>query len=119
MSTSDTDNNEQRYVVVTAISSHRMRYVIPERVLQSLREEGAAPLTDEALKNWAMDSIVMEEVNEFSQEHMGEYISDVAIENRETILNRFDEENDYLRSWSTDYKINWIEKTSEKILDKS
>jgi hypothetical protein len=117
MSTSDTDtDNDERYVVVTAISSHRMRYVIPVERLQSLRETTDVPLDDKTLKEWALDSVTMEEVNEFSQEWMGEYTSDVTIENRETILNRFDEENDYLKGWSTDYKINWIDNTSKKIV---
>ena len=115
MSMSDTDN-DNRYVVVTAISSHRMRYAIPVERLQSLSETTDVPLDDKTLKEWALDNVTMEYIEGFSQEWMGEYTSDVTIENRETILNRFDEENEYLKGWSTDYKLKWIDNTSKKIV---
>ena len=46
-----------KYYVVTAISQYRMRYVVP---VEDLKRDG------EVNPEWAADSVVMNEVNEFS-----------------------------------------------------
>ena len=107
-----------KYVVVTAISSHRVRYVIPADKLQEISPNDVPLLDDKTLKEWACDSVVMEEVEEFSQDWMGEYISDVTVEPEEVILNRFDEENKYLASWSKEQKLEWIERQAKKVKSK-
>ena len=89
-----------KYYVVTAISQYRMRYVIPVEDLMD--EDGNVE------KIWALDSVVMEEVEEFSQEHLGEVLLDVIEEDEEQILARFDKENDYLKSWTTEQKLKHI-----------
>lgn len=89
-----------KYYVVTAISQYRMRYVIP---VEDLRDEDG-----NVEKIWAEDEVVMEEVEEFSQKHLGEVIVDVVEEDEEQILERFDEENSYLKEWDTEQKINYI-----------
>jgi predicted NAD/FAD-dependent oxidoreductase len=89
-----------KYYVVTAISQYRMRYAIPVEDLQD--EDGNVS------EIWAMDSVVMQEVEEFSQEHIGEVILDVVEEDEEQILARFDKENDYLKDWTTEHKLKHI-----------
>jgi hypothetical protein len=89
-----------KYYVVTAISQYRMRYVIPVEDLMD--EDGNVS------KVWALDSVVMEEVEEFSQDHIGETVIDVVEEDEETVLARFDEENSYLNDWTLEHKVKYI-----------
>ena len=94
------------YVVVTAISSHRGRYVMHRDDLQKLN-----PSVPVNAIEWANDTVNMNECEEFSQEHMGEYIVDTVEMNEEDMLELFDKDNDYLREWTKDQKIEWIRKT--------
>jgi hypothetical protein len=94
------------YVVVTAISSHRIRYVMHRDDLQNLNT--LAPLNAIDLAN---DTVTAEECEEFSQEHMGEYIVDTVEMNEEDMLAQFDKDNDYLREWTKDQKVAWVRKT--------
>ena len=93
------------YIVVTAISSHRRRYVMHRDDLQKLN-----PLDPVNVIEWANDTVTNEECEEFSQEHMGEYIVDTVEMNEEDMLTLFDKDNDYLREWTKDQKIAWIRK---------
>lgn len=93
-----------KYVVVTAVSTHRMRYVVPLDELQKLNPE--VPVNPE----WAKDSVTCEEVEEFSQQHIGEQIVDCDVLNEDEIIELFDKDNDYLASWDRDQKINHIRK---------
>jgi hypothetical protein len=49
--------------------------------------------------------VTNEECEEFSQEHMGEYIVDTVEMNEEDMLTLFDKDNDYLREWPKDQKV--------------
>ena len=98
--------NNKEYVVVTAISSHRMRYVMHRDDLQKLNPSLPVNAID-----WANDTVAAEECEEFSQEHMGEYIVETVEMNEEDILTLFDKDNDYLREWTKDQKLQWIRKT--------
>jgi hypothetical protein len=60
---------------------------------------------------WANDTVNMNECEEFSQKHMGEYIVDTVEMNEEDMLELFDKDNDYLREWTKDQKIAWIRKS--------
>ena len=85
---------KDQYVVVTAISTFRHRYVVP---------------LDELLSpEWALDYVTCKEVEEFSQYHMGEQISDYEVLNEEDLLKLFDKDNAYLADWSREQKINHI-----------
>jgi hypothetical protein len=42
---------------------------------------------------------------------MGEYIVETVEMNEEDILTLFDKDNDYLREWTKDQKLQWIRKT--------
>lgn len=84
--------------MVDAISSHRMRYVVEvEDVLEH-----------------ALDTVVMQEATEFSQEHLGEQISSYREITEEEYLKIFDEDNDYLKHWDSEKKFNIITKLKEK-----
>lgn len=90
----------KKYVIVTAISSHRMRYAIPVSDLD----------TDDPTEQieWAKDSVTMEEAEEFSQHWLGEIISDATILDEKQMLELFDADNDYLKGWSKDQKLHYV-----------
>ena len=94
------------YVVVTAISSHRGRYVMHRDDLQKLNPSEPVNAIE-----WANDTVNMNECEEFSQEHMGEYIVDTVEMNEEDMLELFDKDNDYLREWTKDQKIAMVRKS--------
>src|SRR5210317_961949 len=92
----------EEYVVVTAISSHRMRYVIPMSELQKMNEDYQVD------PKWALDCVTMGDIEEFSQVHLGEQIVDSVVMDEKEILDLFDSDNDYLKEWDNDYKLAWI-----------
>ena len=94
-----------KYVIVTAISSYRMRYCIPVDELQKLNTE--VPIEDHEIE-WAEDCVTCGEVEEFSQKHIGETILDTEIVDEEQMLNKFDTDNDYLRGWTREKKIQHV-----------
>ena len=98
-----------KYVLVTAISTHRMRYAIPMDELQKLNEEQPVD------PRWALDCVTCQEIEEFSQEHLGEQIVDYDVLTEEEILAQFDKDNDYLTSWTTEQKINYIRDWKSKV----
>jgi hypothetical protein len=99
------ENLDKKYVIVTTVSSHRVRYAIPMDQLQQLNTD--LPVDPK----WALDCVACEEVKEFSQEWLGEHIVDHVILDEPQTLEQFDEDNEYLKGWSTDQKIahirNW------------
>ena len=94
------------YVVVTAISSYRMRYVMHRDDLQKLN-----PLDPVDAIEWANDTVINDECEEFSQEHMGEYIADTVEMNEEDMLELFDRDNSYLGSWTKDKKVAMVRRS--------
>lgn len=89
-----------KYYVVTAISQYRMRYVIPVEDL--IDDDGVVKPV------WAADTVTMGEAKEFSQLYLGETIVDVREETTTDVLERFDLENEYLSSWTTEKKLESI-----------
>ena len=94
-----------KYVIVTAISSYRMRYCIPVDELQKLNTDMSI---DGHEIEWANDCVTSEDVKEFSQMHIGEQIIDAEIVTEELMLSKFDADNDYLSGWTEDKKINYV-----------
>lgn len=96
----DAQGDNERYVVVTCVSTFRQRYVIPASELD----------TDDPAKmiEYAKDSVTMEEVEEFSQHWLGEQISDVFILDEPRMLQLFDRDNDYLAEWSKKQKLDYV-----------
>ena len=94
-----------KYVIVTAISSYRMRYCIPVDELQELNVE--VPVEGREIE-WAEDCVTCDEVVEFSQKHVGETIIDSEILTEEQMLEKFDADNDYLKDWTRERKIEYV-----------
>lgn len=92
---------DKQYVIVTAISTHRMRYCVP---LDDLRDHDGT-----VDPKWALDSVTMQEVKEFSQDWLGEQIVDYRVVDVNGMLDQFDMDNDYLKGWTMAKKITWVE----------
>ena len=93
---------DKKYAVVTATSTHRIRYVVPIDDLQELNEDYIVD------PKWALDLVTCEEVEEFSQMHLGEQIVDLVEMDINEVLDLFDQDNDYLKGWSNEQKIRFI-----------
>lgn len=93
------------YVVVTTISQFRHRYVMHKDNLQKLNPDAPIKLIE-----WACDTVYSEEVEEISQHFLGELISDVTTMTEDEMLELFDQDNDHMRRWLRDYKIDWVRK---------
>ena len=110
----DTNKTEKEYVVVTAISKHRIRYCIPLNELQDLN-----PKAEMDADVWAKDCVTCEEVEEFSQEWLGETIVDTTLYTENEILELFDKDNDYAKEWPRGFKLerinDWHSKTEVEI----
>jgi hypothetical protein len=95
----------KQYVIVTAVSQFRMRYCIP---VDDLRAENPDPNVVFDPVEWAKDSVTCNEVEEFSQLHLGETIIDGQVLTQEEMLNLFNKDNDYLTSWTEEQKIDHV-----------
>ena len=97
------------YVVVTTISSFRHRYVMHKDDLAKLNPD--VEPNDHELDDWALDTVICEECDEFSQYHIGEHHADIYQCSEEEMLTLFDKDNDYLSNWERDQKIKWVRDT--------
>lgn len=80
---------ETEFVLVECISMFRERYVV----------EVPKDHTE-----WALDTVVMQEAKEFSQEHIGENIISHRVMSKKEVLALCDIDNDYAKRWSDEYK---------------
>ena len=88
---------ETQLVLVECISQFRQRYVVEVPI--GVDDFG----NDKA--NWALDTVTMEEAQEFSQEHLSETIVSHRVVTKKEALALCDIDNDYTKSWSKDKKI--------------
>lgn len=95
----------KKYAVVTTVSSFYHYYVVPLDLLQELNVKHPVE------NNWLEDLVVCNEVEEFSQKHIGEQILESSIVDEENILKTFDKQNDYLSKWTKEKKIEYIRKS--------
>jgi len=95
--------DDKDYVIITAILSYRMRYVMHRDDLQKQN-----PLDPVNTIEWANDIVTAEECVEFSQKHMGEQIIDTVEMNEDDMLVLFDKDNDYLSGWTKDEKLKFV-----------
>ena len=77
--------------LVDTVSSHRVSYVV-----RCKSEEDA------------LDTVTMQEAEEFSQTHLGEQIVRATEISEEEYMKLFDKDNDYLKSWDNDKKKRFI-----------
>lgn len=88
-----------KFVLVETVSQYRMRYVIE---VPDNHNDGEYPCS---AISWAEDSVTMEEMKEFSQKWLGEIITTSREVDRTEILRLCNEDNDYLKTWTDDEKI--------------
>ena len=88
----------KKLVLVETISMFRMRYVI--------ECEDEVHACDEVLTSTEMD--------EFSQYHIDEVINSTRVIDKEEYLRLFNEDNDYLKSWTDEEKLRYIHSISYK-----
>lgn len=82
----------KKLVLVETVSIHRMRYVIE---------------CDEI--SHAADTVTTNELqDEFSQQHLDEIITSSREISREEYLKLFNEDNDYLRTWTDEEKFKLV-----------
>lgn len=84
------------YAVFSCISQFKMTYVIPMQEGDTI--EGLA------------DLVTCQEVDDFSQRHLGEIIVDSSCLSEEDMLLLFNKENDYLANWTDEQKIEWVKR---------
>jgi len=95
-------STDKEYVVVTAISTHRMRYAVPMDELQKINEDYIVD------PKWALDLVTCEDVEEFSQLHVGEQIIDSVVMTEDEILELYDKDNEWLKDRTREQKISDI-----------
>lgn len=86
-----------KLVMVEEICTFRHRYVVE--------------LDDNDPPEWAEDSVVCKDpdtFNEFSQYHVGDQILSHRVISEEEYLTMFDKDNDYLKDWTKEQKLSFI-----------
>jgi hypothetical protein len=81
---------ETEWVLVETISQFRQRYVVE---------------VPKGKSEYALDTVTMEEAKEFSQKHLGETIFSSRVISEKDALDLFDEDNDYLKDWNDEQKM--------------
>ena len=90
-------SKKTQLVLVETVSMFRMRYVVEVPVGTDHYNN------DKSL--WALDTVTMNEAQEFSQEHLSETIVSHRVVSKKEALALCDIDNDYTKSWSKDKKI--------------
>lgn len=88
---------KMQWVLVETISTFRERYMV--QVPVGVDQYGHNK------KDWALDTVTVEEAKEFSQKHLGEQIVSHRVVTEAEALALCDEDNDYTREWSTEAKM--------------
>lgn len=82
------DETPEKYYLVECMSTYRMRYVVKAKCAEH-----------------AEDAVACEEAKEFSQKWVGENIMSTHEITHEHIIKMCDEDNDYVKTWSNDKKM--------------
>lgn len=91
---------ETQLVLVETISQFRIRYVVEVPV--GVDDYGKDK------KLWALDTVSCEEAKEFSQESLGELIVSHRVIDEKEALEIWDNDNDYLKDWEPEHKLEYI-----------
>ncbi len=92
---------EMEWVLVEAIQSFRMRYMVQV-------PKGKA--------EWALDTVTCNDAKEFSQEALPEYIVSHRVVTEDEAIQICDIDNDYTKSWSKEQKLRaFFTKDGEKV----
>ena len=99
---------EKQWVLVECVSQFRQRYMVEVPVG-----------TDQFGKDkseWALDTVTMNEANEFSQEHLGETIVSHRVISLADALVLCDKDNAYVAEWTEEQKLDtFFTRDGEKI----
>jgi bifunctional DNA-binding transcriptional regulator/antitoxin component of YhaV-PrlF toxin-antitoxin module len=87
---SKTKSEETELVLVECISQFRQRYMVEV-------PKGKA--------EWAMDTVTLNQADEFSQSHLGETIVSHRVVSKEEMLALCDKDNDYAKAWNDEHKM--------------
>lgn len=79
---------KKKLFVVDTVVTYRMRYVLEDDCAE-----------------YAMDTVTMEEAVEFSQQCLGEQISDVREVTEDQVIELCDKDNEYLKNWTREMKL--------------
>lgn len=90
---------EKELVLVECISTFRMRYVVE---------------VPKGKSEWALDTVTMNEAEEFSQEHIGEQIISHRVIDNDEYMRVFNIDNAYLQSWSDEQKFRFINRWKDE-----
>lgn len=92
---------ELKWVLVETVQTFRHRYMVQ------------VPASN---PEWAMDTVVMQEAKEFSQEHLGETIVSHRVVSEEEAMKLCDVDNNYCKSWTQEQKMNaFFTRDGEKV----
>ena len=97
---------ETQLVLVETISQFRIRYVVEVPV--GVDDYG----NDKKL--WALDTVTCEEAKEFSQESLGELIVSHRVIDEKEALEIWDNDNDYLKDWEPEHKLEYVTRWEEE-----
>jgi hypothetical protein len=98
---------QKQWVLVEAISTFRTRYMVEVPV--GIDDYGNNK------KDWALDTVTMEDAKEFSQLHLGDHIVSHRVVTKEEALVICDQDNEYGSTWDTALKIeNFFTKWEEQ-----
>jgi len=86
--------SEKKIFIVETISQHRLLYAIKAE-------------TREEAESFVLNASA-EEIKEMGQNHIGESVFCSYDVNEEGYIETFDDINDYLKDWSTDQKLKYI-----------
>lgn len=84
--------NNTCLVLVETVSQFRQRYLVE------------VPGSNPEWAEWALETVTMEEAEEFSQKYLGETIISHRVVSEKEALEMCDEDNEYASSWETDIK---------------
>lgn len=85
------EDSATEWVLVETMSAFRIRYMVE---------------VPSGKKDWALDTVTMQEAKEFSQKHIDEIIMSHRVVSKEEALQLCDKDNDYTIAWSDEQKIN-------------
>jgi hypothetical protein len=88
---------ETQWILVEAVSTFRERYMVEVPI--------GVDNYGKDKKDWALDTVTMNEAKSFSSEHLGEQIVSHRVVNITEALAICDKDNDYTTSWPDDKKI--------------
>lgn len=80
---------DTEWVLVECVSTFRQRYMVE---------------VPRGKSEWALDTVVCEDVTEFSQKHLGETIVSHRIVSYNEAMRLCDEDNDYCKEWTNEKK---------------